>query len=930
MSVNCSSIGRRSWPLLFAFAFVFVFLVVGMHPAWAGETGSCPSDSQTSVPTAGLQHSKVWCDSEPVSGDQSQEEPDSQEGSSDNSNEAVASNLSSSAHESNGAAASIEPSERIQSSSSEAPSTSTSAIADDVEPEISDEVVNTSTGVSYEESSDSLSEAKVASSLDGSSTKPKNVTALAGDGYVSLSWDSVLGASRYAVASQESDGSFKTYSYNCTTNSFSIGDLTNGIRKGFLVQSYVDGAWSLFETRDLVYATPHELNQPVAAARATGDGEVTLSWDAVPRAERYAIAEWKNERYHTFTTRCDSTSYIVSNLSNNTVHSFLVQAFVDGAWSRYSINQLVSATPTGSVKPSVTGQAGEKSANLSWFPVSGATQYAVAVQSGDGYKTYTYDFVGTSYSVHDLIGMASYKFLVQAKIDGKWSRFTAADLVCVTPFDSNQPSQVSANPSGDGQVTLSWNPVEGASAYAVAEYTNGSYRTFTTNETGTSYNISNLANGKSHSFLVQAKVNGAWSEFTTANLVSAIPVGTMKPSPTVNAVERGAILSWKDVPGSERYAIAYRFDGGTYTTITYDFSGTRFTASNLIGNVPYHFVVQAYVMGAWTNFSNSDVVSVTPIDDTQPQNVTVVSTGNGTVTLSWDKVAGATKYAVAEYYRGKYRTFTLDCASTTYTATDVANEMNHRFLVQAFVNGQWSSFGEMLCVNAEPHGTYKPNPKADGGYANITVRWNSVPGAVSYVISEYFGGNVYREIARGITGLEYTIWNLGGQTTHGYLVQAFIDAAGSYSSYSSADVSYATTTNPAIPQAELNMINAAKIYSSRSNYLIMVDRGNCKVGVFSGNRGNWSIKYYWDCTPGKPSTPTISGTYAISYRKPQLSTTAAAKWATNISGGYFFHSILNSTSELGHQLSHGCVRLVWDNARWIYDNIPNGTTVHIY
>ncbi|WP_418253284.1 L,D-transpeptidase [Gordonibacter urolithinfaciens] len=33
---------------------------------------------------------------------------------------------------------------------------------------------------------------------------------------------------------------------------------------------------------------------------------------------------------------------------------------------------------------------------------------------------------------------------------------------------------------------------------------------------------------------------------------------------------------------------------------------------------------------------------------------------------------------------------------------------------------------------------------------------------------------------------------------------------------------------------------------------------------------------------------------------------------------------------LGMNLSHGCVRLAIENAKWIYDNIPSGTKVYVY
>ena len=33
---------------------------------------------------------------------------------------------------------------------------------------------------------------------------------------------------------------------------------------------------------------------------------------------------------------------------------------------------------------------------------------------------------------------------------------------------------------------------------------------------------------------------------------------------------------------------------------------------------------------------------------------------------------------------------------------------------------------------------------------------------------------------------------------------------------------------------------------------------------------------------------------------------------------------------VGIALSHGCVRLKIENAKWIYDNIPSRTTVVVY
>lgn len=126
-------------------------------------------------------------------------------------------------------------------------------------------------------------------------------------------------------------------------------------------------------------------------------------------------------------------------------------------------------------------------------------------------------------------------------------------------------------------------------------------------------------------------------------------------------------------------------------------------------------------------------------------------------------------------------------------------------------------------------------------------------------------------------------------------------------------------------------INKAQSYSSRTNYLILVDRGNHKVVVFRGSKNNWSLQYYWSCVTGAPGTPTITGTFSTpGFKRPSLSTDSRAIYCTQIWGGYFFHSILASENELGKSLSHGCIRLSYTSAQWIYNNIYAGTTVVIY
>ena len=120
-------------------------------------------------------------------------------------------------------------------------------------------------------------------------------------------------------------------------------------------------------------------------------------------------------------------------------------------------------------------------------------------------------------------------------------------------------------------------------------------------------------------------------------------------------------------------------------------------------------------------------------------------------------------------------------------------------------------------------------------------------------------------------------------------------------------------------------------YWSDTQWLIAVDRSTHKVGVFKGSANNWSLQYYWSCVTGAPGTPTITGTYRTTgFKRTVLSTDSRARWCTQIWGEYFFHTILASDNELGKSLSHGCLRMSYPSAQWIYNNIYSGTTVAIY
>ncbi len=134
------------------------------------------------------------------------------------------------------------------------------------------------------------------------------------------------------------------------------------------------------------------------------------------------------------------------------------------------------------------------------------------------------------------------------------------------------------------------------------------------------------------------------------------------------------------------------------------------------------------------------------------------------------------------------------------------------------------------------------------------------------------------------------------------------------------------------------MITEAKKHTSSTSYLILVNCTTNRVGIFKKSSGAWVLTKYMTCATGAASSPTVKGTFSVLSKGLAFGTTYTCWYYTQFYGNYLFHSILYQPgsmtvvqeSGLGTNASHGCVRLSLSDAKWIYDNIPLGTTVYVY
>jgi len=134
----------------------------------------------------------------------------------------------------------------------------------------------------------------------------------------------------------------------------------------------------------------------------------------------------------------------------------------------------------------------------------------------------------------------------------------------------------------------------------------------------------------------------------------------------------------------------------------------------------------------------------------------------------------------------------------------------------------------------------------------------------------------------------------------------------------------------------------AKGYKSNSEYLLWINLAYQRVNIFMRNDENiWELIRSCIVGTGAPGRGTPPGVWTTSYKQLHGWTTATytVKPVVRFRGsiGYAFHSRLyypNTTEirdpSIGYPISLGCVRMYDEDIWFIYDNIPDGTTVVVH
>ena len=147
------------------------------------------------------------------------------------------------------------------------------------------------------------------------------------------------------------------------------------------------------------------------------------------------------------------------------------------------------------------------------------------------------------------------------------------------------------------------------------------------------------------------------------------------------------------------------------------------------------------------------------------------------------------------------------------------------------------------------------------------------------------------------------------------------------------DISIDNDDDNPVPEEEQNID-----FSSSDDFKIEVDLGKQKVFVYYKDK----LIREMICSGGADDTPTPAGEFTtsqkIEYDWVDRFNMGAYYWVRFFKS-YLFHSVpfdkegnmmMEEYERLGRPVSHGCIRLELDQAKWLYENLPLGVKVSIY
>ena len=341
--------------------------------------------------------------------------------------------------------------------------------------------------------------------------------------------------------------------------------------------------------------------------------------------------------------------------------------------------------------------------------------------------------------------------------------------------------------------------------------------------------------------------------------------------------------------------------------------------------------------------------------------------------LSWNAVSNVSYYTV--YKRTKsssgYKVAKSKCTSTSLKIKGLTGGKKYYFKVVAV-----SQAGGKTVIGTQSNAVLAKIPVVAGQVRNVqltfdskknlALTWSRTAKATSYHILYKKAADSKYKILIKTKKSNYSLAKLKADTKYNIKVQA-VTRIGNKVYLSSKTSKVITVTPRQYRDKNYNKLLASQVrsigyvgnkciyttkkystevktafvnykgYSSKTKYLIWISHYTQQVSIFEGSKGKWKMIRTFICATGTAKNHSPRGVFKITYKeKGWFYTSTKELYVTHYKGRNSFHtrplwnngSVQNPT--IGKPASHGCVRCYNQDAKYIYDKMPIGTTVVSY